>query len=68
MREYIKRLITADLRRLVCVSVPLVGGKSVGNTDLVYNAEYFCLFGRAVYRLIGNASWRYLCVALCGCG
>ncbi len=51
MAELLLNFTATCLRRLVCVCIPLIRLKSVGNTDLIHDTENLRLFCGAVYGL-----------------
>ena len=53
MAELLLNFTATCLRRLVCVCIPLIRLKSVGNTDFIHDTENLRLFCGAVYGTVG---------------
>ena len=55
MAELLFNFSATCLRRLVCVCIPFIRLKAVGNTNLVYDTENLRLLCSAVYGAVGIA-------------
>ena len=59
MAELLFNFSATCLRRLVCVCIPFIRLKAVGNTDFIHDTENLCLLCGAVYGAVGYSR--------CGC-